>query len=119
MSSEDVIRIVDQEVYYRVGVPESERAQPQRLLLTIELWRDFAPAAAKDDLALTINYSEVATKLKNFGDHRQWRLIESLAVDLAKWLLSEFAPSRVSVEVKKFVLPTAQFVSAKVTRDPS
>ena len=39
------ISIVDLEVFYRVGVPDAERAQPQKLLLTIEMEFDFAKAA--------------------------------------------------------------------------
>ena len=37
----DTITLTDLEVHYRVGVPDAERAQPQRLLLTIEMQRDF------------------------------------------------------------------------------
>ena len=39
------ISIVDLEVFYRVGVPEAERAKPQRLLLTVEMDFDFSAAA--------------------------------------------------------------------------
>ncbi len=39
------ISIVDLEVFYRVGVPDAERAQPQRLLLTVEMESDFSAAA--------------------------------------------------------------------------
>jgi dihydroneopterin aldolase len=39
------ISIVDLEVFYRVGVPDEERAQPQRLLLTVEMESDFSAAA--------------------------------------------------------------------------
>ncbi len=39
------ISIVDLEVFYRVGVPDAERAHPQRLLLTVEMDFDFSAAA--------------------------------------------------------------------------
>jgi len=41
----DTIIIQDLEVHYRVGVPEAERAEPQRLLLTLEMTTDFTTAA--------------------------------------------------------------------------
>lgn len=112
----DVISIRDLEVHYRVGVPDEERAQPQRLLLTLELHRDFSAAAAADDLRATIDYHAVAEWLKGFGDGRQWKLIERLAVEIAEAVLQQFQPQAVSVEVKKFVLPQARFVSVRVMR---
>ena len=42
----DRIIISELEVFYRVGVTEQERSQPQRLLLTVEMALDFAAAAA-------------------------------------------------------------------------
>ncbi len=50
------ISIVDLEVFYRVGVPDAERAQPQRLLLTIEMEADFSAAAKSDSITDTIDY---------------------------------------------------------------
>jgi len=110
------IRIVDLEVAYRVGVPDAERAQPQRLLLTVELGRDFAAAAATDDLSKTIDYYAVAQRLLRFGEGRSWRLIETLATDIADMLLAEFAPDAVNVEVKKFVIPEARHVAVSLTK---
>jgi FolB domain-containing protein len=46
----DQIIIKDLEVFYRVGVPDQERAKPQRLLLTVELEHDFTRAAGTDNL---------------------------------------------------------------------
>ena len=116
MNMKDLIRIVELEVFFRVGVPAAERAQPQRLLLSLDLYLDASRAAATDDLRWTINYSEVAAGLARFGDKREWQLIETLAVEIAHWVLTEFHPARVAVEVKKFVLPHTQHVSVRVER---
>ena len=110
------IAIVDLEVFYRVGVPNTERAQPQRLLLTIEMESDFAVAAKSDGIADTIDYFAVTQRLLKFGDGREWKLIEKLAVDLADVVLTEFKPRSVSVEVKKFIIPQARFVSVALTK---
>jgi len=112
----DRIVIQDLEVDYRVGVPEEERKAPQRLLLTIEIEHDFTTAAKNDDLGATINYYAVSQRLLRFGDGRQWKLIETLAVDLAEMILREFGGTSVAVEVKKFVLPMARHVSVRVVR---
>ena len=105
------ISIIDLEVYYRVGVPDAERAQPQRLLLTIEMESDFFDAAKSDSIADTIDYFAVSQQLLKFGDGKSWRLIEKLAADIADLILAEFKPQSVSVEVKKFPIPQARHVS--------
>jgi dihydroneopterin aldolase len=112
----DLIRICDLEVFYRVGVPESERAAPQRLLLEVELELDFRGAAASDDLTQTINYFAVTQRLLAFGNGREWKLIETLAVEIAETVLREFKPDQVSVEVKKFIISEARCVSVRTTR---
>jgi len=110
------ISIVDLEVFYRVGVPDAERAQPQRLLLTVEMESDFSAATKSDSIADTIDYFAVTQRLLKFGDGKSWKLIEKLAADIADAILSEFKPQSIAVEVKKFVIPQARHVSVKLTR---
>ena len=110
------ISIVDLEVFYRVGVPDAERTQPQRLLLTVEMESDFYGAAKSDSIADTIDYFAVSQRLLNFGKGRSWKLIEKLATDIANTILIEFKPAAVSVEVKKFIIPEARYVSVAVTK---
>lgn len=111
------ISIVDLEVFYRVGVPDAERAQPQRLLLTVEMESDFSAAAKSDSIADTIDYFAVSQRLLKFGEGREWKLIEKLAADIADMILSEFKPQSVTVEVKKFPIPQARHVSVRLNRN--
>jgi len=115
----DTITICDLEVFYCVGVPDEERAKPQRLLLTVEMEHDFRAAAIEDELGDTIDYHAVTQRLRAFGDGVHWHLIETLAVDIAQMILEEFGPRVVTVEVKKFILPETRYVSARVTRGKS
>jgi FolB domain-containing protein len=110
------ISIVDLEVFYRVGVPEEERAQPQRLLLTIEMESDFTAAARTDGIADTIDYFAATQRLLKFGEGREWKLIEKLAADIADTVLVEFHPQSVTVDVKKFIIPQARYVSVGLLR---
>jgi FolB domain-containing protein len=112
----DQIRLCDLEVHYRVGVTEAERSQPQRLLVSVEMELDLSPAARSDHLADTLDYHAVAERILHFGDRSQWRLIETLASELAQMILAEFKPLRATVEVKKFVLPQTRHVAVRVTR---
>jgi FolB domain-containing protein len=108
------ISIVDLEVFYRVGVPDEERARPQRLLLTVEMQFDFSVAAKKDSIADTIDYFAVSQRLLKFGEGKSWKLIEKLAADIHETILREFKPQRISVEVKKFAVPEARYVSVQI-----
>jgi len=110
------ISIVDLEVSYRVGVPDEERAKPQRLLLTIEMESDFSKVAKSDDIPDTIDYFAVSQRLSKFGDGRNWKLIEKLAADIADMILTEFKPQSATVEVKKFPIRQARHVSVVLTR---
>lgn len=110
----DRIAIHDLAVLFHVGVPAAERANPQRLTLTVEMEHDFSVIG--DALDRTIDYQAVSQRLLDYGRERSWQLIETLAVELAEMILREFKPSRVTVEVKKFVLPQARHVSVRVTR---
>jgi FolB domain-containing protein len=110
------ISIVDLEVSYRVGVPDEERARPQRLLLTVEMDCVSSKAAKSDSIADTVDYFAVSQRLLNFGEGRSWKLIEKLAADLADMILVEFKPPSVTVEVKKFPIPQARHVSVQCTK---
>lgn len=112
----DTIIIRDLAVSFHVGVPDAERANSQKLLLTVELQNDFTAAAEADDLTKTIDYFAVSRRLIHFGDGREWKLIEKLASDIAAMVLSEFGARGVTVEVKKFIIPEARYVSVKVIR---
>ena len=114
------IAIVDLEVFYCVGVTDEERAQPQRLLLTVDMSLDFSSASLSDRIERTINYQHLAEGLLKFGEDRKWKLVEKLVASLADWVITEYKPEAVMVEVKKFSIPQAHFVSVSVerTREP-
>ena len=113
----DLIRIVDLEVAAHVGVPEDERRAPQRLLVTLEIsLASMQPAARADDLGRTVNHRDVAERVKAFALERPRRLIETIAEELAADVLARFPVRAVSVEIKKFVLAEARYVSVRIER---
>lgn len=108
------ISIVDLEVFYCVGVTDEERAQPQRLLLTVDMGFDFTSAALSDRIERTIDYHAVAQMLLKHGEGRSWKLLERLVSNLCDIILAEYKPQSVSVVVKKFIIPEARYVSVQL-----
>ncbi len=115
-SEADKIIIDDLEVHFRIGVPYEERARPQRLCLSVAIECPLQTAAQSDDLAQTIDYGTLATELAAFGEGKEWKLLERLANDLALWILRRSNAKRVTVEVKKFILPNARHIAVRLTR---
>ena len=110
------ITIVDLEVHYCVGLTDEERAKPQRLLLTVDMTLDFSSASVSDRIERTINYQAVADEVLRFGENRSWKLLEKLATNLAERVMTQYSPEEVMVEVKKFSIPQARFVSVSTSR---
>jgi dihydroneopterin aldolase len=111
----DRVHIEQLEVHGRVGVPDSERAQSQRLALNVTLWPNIAEL--QDNIANTVNYSAVAERVKEFVGQHDYKLIETLAEETATHLLTQFSLRKVEVEVRKFVLPDANYVSVTAVRE--
>jgi FolB domain-containing protein len=110
------ISIVDLEVQYCVGVTDEERAKPQRLLLTVDMNADLTSASISDRIEKTINYQAVAEDLLQFGENRNWKLLEKLAANIADMILAKYKPLAVQVEIKKFVIPQARHVAVTLSR---
>jgi dihydroneopterin aldolase len=111
----DEIHIEQLEVSARIGVPEEERAAPQRLIVNISFWPYQQARDLADKIDQTVNYSAVAEETKSFVRDQSVNLIETLAHRLAAHLLKTFPIQKVTVEVRKFPLQDAEYVSATVT----
>ena len=112
----DEIHIEQLDVFTRIGVPEEERAKPQRLAVSISFWPYQQTSDLADEIERTVNYSAVAEETKNFLRDQSVSLIETLAERLASHLLQSFPIQKVTIELRKFALPDAKYVSITVTR---
>ena len=115
----DQVHIEQLEISTRIGVPEKERATPQRLTVSISFWPYQQTRDVADKIDQTVNYSAVAEETKSFVRDQSVNLIETLADRLAAHLLKTFPIQKVVVELRKFVLEDAKYVSATVTRSAS
>ena len=113
----DHIHIEQLEVFAHIGVPDKERASPQRLTFSVTLWPICHVPELRDKIERTVNYAAVCAETKKFVRDRRDRLIETLAEALAFHLLEVFEIYRVTVELRKYILPEVEFVSVTVTRE--
>jgi len=118
-SGTERIHIEQLEVFARIGVPDNERARPQRITinLTVEPKRPFAELG--DDISQTINYAEIARSVRDLIQNRSVALIETLASDVVDHVLDKFPVLSVEIELRKYVLPDAQYVAVKLRRGRS
>jgi dihydroneopterin aldolase len=115
----DQIHIEQLEIFAHVGVPEKERATPQRLTINITLWPQHGARDLEDKIDKTVNYSAVAEEVKSFVRNQSVNLIETLADRFAMHLLKTFRVQKVTVELRKFPLEDAKYVSVTLTRATS
>jgi 7,8-dihydroneopterin aldolase/epimerase/oxygenase len=121
MSSEchpgsDEIHIEQLEVSSVIGVSEHERKAPQRLTINISFWPIRQTGDMEDRIGHTINYAIVAEETQRFVHDQAVNLIETLADGLAVHLLKKFPIQKITVEIRKFPLEHAKYVSAIITR---
>jgi dihydroneopterin aldolase len=112
----DKIVIKDLEVDAHIGVTEVERAQPQRLLITVELERDLAEAGRTDAEAATTRYDVVVDMIRKIATDRPRKLVEAVVKEIADAILAQELAMAVTVEVKKFSIPRSRYVSVQIHR---
>ena len=112
----DEIHIEQLEVSSVIGVSEHERKTPQRLTINLSFWPRRQTRDMEDKIDHTINYAIVAEETLRFVQNEKLNLIETLADGLAAHLLKNFPIQKITVEIRKFPLEHAKYVSAIVTR---
>lgn len=112
----DRIQICELEVFARIGVPDAERAQPQRLAISITLWPLANFDALHDDIANTIDYAAVSREVTELVSRSEHKLIETLAAAVCAHLLAMYPVARVQLELRKFILPDVKHVSVLLER---
>lgn len=117
----DHIRLKDIIVYGHYGVSPQEREIGQRLLMDLDLELDLQAASRSDDLADTVSYEEVYTRVRDRAEGTRCLLLEHLAGEVADELLAEHAAvRRLTVSIRKMNLPfptTCREVEVVLTRE--
>ena len=115
-SDDAYVEIRELELLARVGVPDAERAERQRLTISIKLWPVAPLSDLHDDIANAIDYAAVAQNVKELVSGREDRLIETLASAVADHLLARYAIDCVRIELRKFILSDAAHTAVVLVR---
>ncbi len=101
----------------RIGVPVEERSEAQdlRAHLTLEV----APFPKDDRIDGTVDYKSVADEIRRLARAGERQLIETLAQEIATFILENYPVHKVRVELEKFILPETDWVGVIVNRSAS
>ncbi len=100
-TSEDRIYLRGLKCQCIIGFIDWERQVPQTVELDLEFPCDCGRAAAKDAVADTVDYKQVAKRVLAFVEGSKFLLIETLAHRLALVLIKEFSLEWVRINLSK------------------
>jgi D-erythro-7,8-dihydroneopterin triphosphate epimerase len=96
-----IIRIKNLRIRTVVGVDPEERAAPRDVIVNVEMRVDASGAVESDDLSGTLDYTEVADRIRQFASTNNCALLETLARGILDRVLSDRRVEWASVEVDK------------------
>ena len=89
------------------GVLQEEKINSQPFYFDVSMAYDFAKAAEKDELSLTLNYDEIMHDISDFCKDNTFDLIETLCHRAAAMLMRKYPIDSVCVRVKKPQAPVS------------
>jgi dihydroneopterin aldolase len=113
----DAIVIRDLRVEALIGIHRRERHILQTVSIDLEIGVPGAAVFASDKVADTIDYEQVALRIKALAASGHFRLVETFADRIAALLLSDFGAPWVKVSAAKLgILANAKFVGVTIER---
>ena len=94
------------------GVTETERSQPQPLLVDLTLRCQNDQAFHSDQLTDTVDYAALTQRVREIGEHHPCALLETLAEHLCQRLFREFPLTQIEVWVRKIHPPMKDFTGS-------
>ena len=113
----DTILFRDLRVEVLIGIHKRERYVPQTVSIDLDIGIPGHSVFASDKVADTIDYEQVALKIKALAGTGHFRLVETFADRVARLLLDDFGAPWVKVCAAKVgILPNAKFVGVSIER---
>ena len=102
------------------GDSKEEQTVGGRFEVDVEIAADTGRAEHTDALADTVDYYTVHKRIMEIGQTGRRRMLESLAGDIARMVLTEFQATTVTVKVRKLLPPLEGIVAwsgVEITRN--
>ena len=113
----DAIIIRDLRVEALIGIHRRERHVMQTLSIDLDIGLPGPAVFASDKVADTIDYEQVALRIKALAAAQHYRLVETFADRVAALLIADFGAPWVRVSAAKIgILPNAKFVGVTIER---
>ena len=113
----DSILVRDLRVEVLIGIHKRERYLAQTVSIDLDIGIPGTAVFATDKVADTIDYAQVALKIKTLAGTGHFRLVETFADRIAKLLIDDFKAPWVKVNAAKIgILPNAKFVGVSIER---
>lgn len=100
----------------KVGVSEKERKKSQKIMIDLVIFRDLKEAGEEDEISKTVNYSEVLKGIKRLVKNKEFNLIESVAENVASFLIKSFRVDKVKVRVRKERFGLSPAIGVEIVR---
>jgi 7,8-dihydroneopterin aldolase/epimerase/oxygenase len=95
----------------RLGWFDEERSFPQVVTIDLTLEIDSEGAQRSDDVADTVDYTEIVSRVQRLCDERTWKLLERMTFEIVQNILEHFSRIRYAhISVRKHIIPAAQGV---------
>ena len=101
----DWLKIHDLVIECKIGVFDWERNEAQKIWVDLEVPTDARKAAATDNVQYALDYGALVTAIRNHTQHKTYKLLETMAEEIAGIAVGQFHAKQVSVRVKKRSLP--------------
>ncbi len=112
----DAISIAGLRVQTHVGVTPEERAEPQEVVIDVEIETDLRPPGRSDVLGDTVDYARATTAIAELVEATRANLLEHLAEQIAGTLLRLQGVRAVRVEIAKDKPPVVENVNSITVR---
>jgi dihydroneopterin aldolase len=97
----DIVFIKGLKIDTIIGIYDWEREIRQEITLDIKMSFDIAKAAKSDDIIDTLDYKAVSKRIKDFVQNAKYELVETLAEEITKIILTEFNVKKVKLKLDK------------------
>lgn len=95
------IGVEDLVLHCILGVPESERAHPQKISVSFTIVPNTNASLESDSIRDAVDYAKVAERITSVAKSKSFRLVEHLGQMMGECIMREFPCMECSITIRK------------------